>query len=168
MATIPTELRNLVRGIVLIPDRAGGDQAVVLKPPRIVMSTRVGGDKVDETLLKTSILVPFKDTPFIIEISVTQAWSGLKTNTVPETWWGVEYYGQHWDEAMNHVSPGERRKDWGPGLQDIWLGRSPRLEERFMEFLEHVLEIQSALGAADLSAAMEENKPKDDGVLVDV
>ncbi|POR35404.1 Uncharacterized protein TPAR_04429 [Tolypocladium paradoxum] len=166
MASVPAELRNLAGGIVLIPDREGGDQPAALKPPRVVMTTRVGGDKVDETWLKTSTLVPFKDTPFIVEISVTQAWSGLKTNTTPETWWGVEFYGQHWDEAINHVSPGERRKDWGPGLQDIWLGRSPSLEERFMEFLEHVLEIQSALGGADFSAAKEEKKPEEEGVLV--
>ncbi|KND90344.1 hypothetical protein TOPH_04933 [Tolypocladium ophioglossoides CBS 100239] len=162
MTSMPTELRKLAGGIVLIPDGAGGDQTAALKPPRVLMTTRAGGDKVDETLLKTSILVPFKDTPFLVEISVTQAWSGLKTNTTPETWWGVEFYGQHWDEAINHVSPGERRKDWGPGLRDIWLGRSPSLEERFMEFLEHVLKIQSALGEADFSAAKEDEKPEEE------
>ncbi|PNY23407.1 Uncharacterized protein TCAP_06651 [Tolypocladium capitatum] len=160
VANLPAELRKLAAGIVLIPDRAGGKQTVAaLKPPRVMMTTRAGGDTVDETLLKTSILVPFKDTPFIVEISVTQAWSGLKTSTTPETWWGVEFYGQHWDEAINHVCPGERRKDWGPGLQDIWLGYSPSLEERFMEFLDHVLEIQSTLGGADFSAAKEQKKP---------
>ena len=172
MATIPSELRNLVRGIVLVPDRAGGDQVAELTTPRVMMTKVLGGDKVDETLLKTSILVPFKDTPFIVEISVTQAWSGLETNTDPETWWGLEFYGQHWDEAMNHVNPGERRKDWGPELQDIWLGHGPGLEERFMEFLEHILELQSALVGTNPSAAMEGNKPqeamkpKQDGVLV--
>lgn len=119
MAAAPADLRALLGRIVFMSDGAGGSQATPaqLRPP-LVSVTRPGGDNVDEMTLKTSVVVPFKDTPFV-EVSVTQAWSQAKTNTKPDTWWGLEFYGMHWDEAINHVNPGDRGKDWGAGLGNM-------------------------------------------------
>lgn len=123
-----------------------GQTGIIL--PRLDL-TRPANDKVEETVLETSILMPFRDTRFVVQVSISQAWSRMKTDTVPETWWTLEFYGRHWGEALNHVSPGERRKDWGEELGHIWPGGDATLEDRFGEFLQHVIMIQSALDRVD-------------------
>lgn len=118
-----------------------------MQPPRLVLKGP-GNDEVEETILKTSVVMPFGETPFLVEVSVSQAWSQMMTHREPETWWGLEFYGLQWSEAMNNVNPGERRKDWGEGLRHIWPGGDASLEDRFFDFLEHVVMVQSALGGA--------------------
>ncbi|UNI15239.1 hypothetical protein JDV02_001791 [Purpureocillium takamizusanense] len=143
-ATIPDSLLKLMQSIVLIPDKTGVDDGYSLCPPRL-LAGHLGSDRIDKTTLKTSIIVPFRGTPFDIEVSVTKQWQGLRTVSNAETWWGLEFYCRGWDEAINNVSPGQSRKDWGAELERIWPGADQSLEERFTAFLEYIVEIQSAL-----------------------
>ncbi|KAM4059362.1 hypothetical protein HRG_007780 [Hirsutella rhossiliensis] len=151
-ASIPADLRGIMERLKLTSQGAEDNKAS-MQSPRLVL-TRPGGDEVEETILKTSVLLPFRDTPFLVEISVSQAWPQMMTHREPETWWGIEFYGKHWSEAINNVSPGERRKYWGEGLRNIWPGGDASLEDRFLEFLQHVVKIQAALGGVDWDANM--------------
>ncbi|KYK55954.1 hypothetical protein DCS_07919 [Drechmeria coniospora] len=155
MEAVPHELRSLTEHLVLVPSDAGSNQTASLSIPKLV-ARGPGSNQVKETMLKVSILVPFQDTPYIVEISTTQAWAGMKTSTEPRTWWGMEFYGRNWDESINYMSPGNRKKDWGSGLQTIWPGDAPGLEPRFMSFLEHILQVQSAVGKVDFGQSTTE------------
>lgn len=73
---------------------------------------------------------------------------------------GIEFYGRHWSEAINQVMPGERRKDWGEGLRHIWPGDDASLESRFLDFLQHVVQIQSALGGVDWGGTTTQEETK--------
>lgn len=85
-ANIPDELRGIMGRLKLTSDGAEGNREL-MQSPRLVL-TRPGGDEVEETILKTSILLPFRDTPFLIEISVSKAWPRMLTHLEPESWWG--------------------------------------------------------------------------------
>lgn len=118
----------------------------ILKVPNV--NTSGLGDlqnEVGETRLKSSVLIPYKTTPYIIEVSVTKKWNKAQTREESETTWGVELYASHWDESINYVCGGERRKDWGQGLNQMWPGDEPGLEPRFGGFLQTILEVQALL-----------------------
>ncbi|OAQ91510.1 hypothetical protein VFPFJ_03250 [Purpureocillium lilacinum] len=150
-AVVPDDLLKLMQSIVLIPNKADKGDGHSLCPPRLLNGQSAGG-QIDRTTLKTSIIVPFRNTPFVIEVSITQQWQGMKTVSEADTWWGLEFYCRGWDEAINNVSPGERRKDWGPKLERIWPGIDQSLEERFTAFLEYIVEIQAALDDVDFKS----------------
>lgn len=96
--------------------------------------------------LKSSVIIPFKDTPYLIEVSVTRSWEGGKIDSQPREEWEIEGYGAHWDEAINCVSTSETgRKDWGEDLRNGWTGRDQSLEARFGAFLRVMLEMQVIL-----------------------
>ncbi|KAJ6445563.1 Alternative oxidase [Purpureocillium lavendulum] len=143
-AAVPDGLLRLMQSIVLIPNRAVTDGGLSLNPPRLLAG--LSDSRVDGTTLKSSIIVPFRNTPFAIEVGITQKWAGMKTVSTPDTWWGLEFHCPGWDEGINNVNPGERRKDWGTDLERIWPGTEQSLEDRFTSFLEHIVEIQAALG----------------------
>lgn len=150
-AVVPDDLLKLMQSIVLIPNKADKGDGHSLCPPRLLNGQSAGG-QIDRTTLKTSIIVPFRNTPFVIEVSITQQWQGMKTVSEADTWWGLEFYCRGWDETINNVSPGERRKDWGPKLERIWPGIDQSLEERFTAFLEYIVEIQAALDDVDFKS----------------
>lgn len=139
-----------MKSIMLVPDKSGPSHASSPTAPKIhVMHPSA---KVDETMLKTSVAVPFRNTPYLVEVAVTQVWTGMKTASEADTWWGIEFYGQGWDEAVNTIKPDERRKNWGKGFEAVWPGGGA-WESRFMEFIEHVLAIQSAVEDVDFGPA---------------
>lgn len=106
---------------------------------------------IHETRLKSSALIMLKNTPYVIEVSKTRFWNGCDVASVPNTTWGIELYGSHWDESINMVSEDVRKKDWGPDLSHVWEGRAPSLQGRFAEFLQSILRVQKALD--DLEAS---------------
>lgn len=99
-------------------------------------------DEVTETRLKTSFIAEFHDTPYVLQISMTQIWKRLRTKSRAKIVWGIELYGKHWDSAMNQVDPLTQRKDWGEGYRNVWVGADPDLGKRFLSFLEVFLQLQ--------------------------
>ena len=83
----------------------------------------------------------------MVEVSVTRVWQGTQVQAEPDTHWSIQFYGLHWDEAVNHIRAGDRAKDWGEGLRNVWTGAAEAsLETRFREFLKEVLALQATLG----------------------
>lgn len=159
---VPTDLLTLMKGISLKFANLDGSGMTSLKFPRIhIRDTGYTAKQIVQIRLQTSAVIPFRDTPWSIEINATQTWKGPDTKTAPEVYWGVQVYGAHWDEALNYRSD-SRRKDWGEELKYIWLGKKS-WEERFGAFVESVLEIQAALNenleakAARTQAALPED-----------
>lgn len=143
---VPENLQELFAAISLEFEETQSRQLLAsprlsIKPSRSKQDFSV----VKESRLRTSAIIPFKNSSHAVEISVMHTWKNCQTSLEPETNWGIEFYGVHWDEAINRVSGAERRKDWGEEAINIWPGASPRLEERFREFLQEVLELHSAL-----------------------
>ncbi|KAL7956325.1 hypothetical protein V8C34DRAFT_326327 [Trichoderma compactum] len=140
--SVPDGLDKLINELRLIPAtyEETGD---FLKPGEVrVGQAREWKDKISETRLKTTFAVEVHNTPYILEISITQTWKGLKTGDKARMAWGIQLYGKHWDSAMNQVNPHSRRKDWGEGHKNVWVGTDPDLGRRFQSFLEVVLQLQ--------------------------
>ncbi|KAK4071239.1 uncharacterized protein Triagg1_6270 [Trichoderma aggressivum f. europaeum] len=140
--SVPAGIDKLIKELRLIPAtyEETGD---FLKPGEVAVG-QAGEwkDKILETRLKTTFAIELHGTPYILEISITQIWKGLKTRLKAKMEWGIQLYGKHWDSAMNQVNPHTRRKDWGEGHKNVWVGTDPDLGRRFQNFLEVVLQLQ--------------------------
>lgn len=145
---VPVEFKDLSQKLLLTVDsnQAGSD---LIRIPR-VSTHKLGNvrDSIGQLRLKSSAIIPYKNTPYVIEVNVTKVWKGTCMADTPEITWGVEFYAAHWDESIMHISGGDHRKDWGQGLKHMWPGDEPCLESRFGEFLGTILEIQALLDGA--------------------
>ncbi|OAA39669.1 hypothetical protein NOR_06089 [Metarhizium rileyi] len=108
---------------------------------------------IDEMRTKSSALIPFHDTPFVIEISRNHAWKGLNTKVSPFAWIGVRLLGRQWEDNLNYKKPHELNKDWGLHQSDIWAGSEATAEGQFAGFVCHVLEVLSVLEGVNISAS---------------
>ncbi|KAL7930899.1 hypothetical protein V8C35DRAFT_311678 [Trichoderma chlorosporum] len=138
----PVGMGKLIKQLELRPAtyEENGD---LLKPGEVIVGQNEEWQhRISETRLKTTIAVELYDTPYMLEISMTQIWKGLKTNLKARIVWGIQLYGKHWDSEMNQVNPHNRRKDWGEGQKNVWVGTDPDLGKRFQSFLEVVLRLQ--------------------------
>lgn len=143
-ADIPMELSSLMKRTSLNFANIGSAGLMSLKFPQIqVRSPGNMGGQVNQTRLQMTATVPYRDTPWAVEISITQAWKGLDTTIQPDVYWGIQVYGVHWEDAINTMEVGGRRKEWGPNLQYMWPGDST--EEAFKSFLESIVTIQAKL-----------------------
>lgn len=141
---LPDGLKNLAQMITLLPPQIEADSPNKLNGPRIGL-LRLGGmeSQVSQIRLKTGVIIPWKDTPFAIEVNVTETWNDGRRSTAPELSWSIELYELSWDESMNYLGAGERRKDWGEGFCNIWPGGDLSFEARFANFIRTVLEVQA-------------------------
>jgi hypothetical protein len=93
---------------------------------------------------QSSMLIPFRDTSFLIEISRNRAWAGANNDESP-TWVGIRVFGCHWEESLNYQKPYESKKDWGANHNHVWGGSEATAEDNFKGFVRYVLEILDAL-----------------------
>lgn len=102
--------------------------------------------EIQETDFRTSVLIPVDNSPYIIEVSVTQQWDGLKWYSAPKRiWFSVEMYGRSWDESINIKRPSGGKKDWGEELIHLFPDSSRSLRERVEEFVESIMLVQYVL-----------------------
>lgn len=151
MEKIPGDIQCIFRNI-LVQIRFGVGASSFFPP--VVITLPVGrkvSDEVEEVRVKTSAIVPFEEEPYVIEVSVTQTWTGSNTRAQPVITWGVELFGPHWDQALNQNSTDGRKKHWGEGLINIWPAREGNLEERLAKFLHCIIKVQDILQALDMS-----------------
>ncbi|KPM39983.1 hypothetical protein AK830_g6568 [Neonectria ditissima] len=144
---VPAAFKNIPQELMLTTNNENTTDA--LRIPQ-VDTTRLkdARNQIGQLRLKSSVIIPYKMTPYVIEISVTKAWKGGIMKDKPDLTWGIELHAAHWDETINHVSGSDHRKDWGKGLEHIWPGNEPGLEPRFEEFVGTILEVQALLDAA--------------------
>ncbi|KJZ79089.1 hypothetical protein HIM_01240 [Hirsutella minnesotensis 3608] len=147
-ADIPGPLKKAMGSLLLIPEPVM-DHEGYFRQPHISLTQGACQD-VQETTLRTSVVIPFKSTPFVIEVSIFRTWPGMKTDLAPKTWWSVEFYGLSWDATMIDVTLNERGRNWAEELRFMWPGsEDDDVEERFSRFLDYIIQIQIALGAVD-------------------
>ncbi|UKZ52218.1 hypothetical protein TrVGV298_005993 [Trichoderma virens] len=140
--SVPAGIDKLIKELQLRPATYEED-GDFLKPGEVIVGqAEEWQGRISETRLKTTFAVELHDTPYMLEISMTQIWKGLKTNLRANVVWGIQLYGKHWDSAMNQLNPHSRRKDWGEGQRNVWVGTDPDLGKRFQSFLEVVLQLQ--------------------------
>ncbi|KAH7326713.1 hypothetical protein B0I35DRAFT_142410 [Stachybotrys elegans] len=148
---VPEHLQRLWQNIELRP--MDGDQATVFEEfasPEILVKPHIGStNAIATTRLKMSAIIPFTDPRYAVQISVTRAWDGLKQGN-PRVTWGIEFYGSHWEEAINQVSNEDGRKDWGPGFKSLWPGHEEDLAQRIMRFAQYIVDVQKVFEGLDL------------------
>ncbi|RDA85976.1 hypothetical protein CP532_4875 [Ophiocordyceps camponoti-leonardi (nom. inval.)] len=150
---VPATLRKIMDNISLT-ERGGDDESSLLQPPQVKIKPQPGSDEVESTVLKTSVILPFRTTKFVIEVSVSQSWSCMETESEPDTRWGVELYGLHWEETLEGISCREQRDDWNAVMRSLWPSDTQDLDSGFLRFLEHVVDVQSALSALELDSTV--------------
>lgn len=127
------------------PARRSGPQDVLKQPSIEPLTLGDFGNKVTETRLRTSAIVPWKTTPYLVEIGVTTVWKGINLGIQPRVFWDVQVYGNHWESAVNRVRSDIRRKDWGPDMCDVWTGEEKTMTGRMEGFVKEMLGIQAVL-----------------------
>ncbi|RCI11553.1 hypothetical protein L249_7349 [Ophiocordyceps polyrhachis-furcata BCC 54312] len=153
MHNVPDMLRKVMDNISLT-ERGRDDDSSLLQPPRVEIKPQPGSEEIESTVVKTSVILPFRTTKFVIEVSITQSWNRMTTNSEPDTCWGVEMYGLHWEETLEGISSREQRDDWNAVMRSLWPSESQDLDAGFLCFLEHVVEVQSALSALELDSTV--------------
>ncbi|RFU76770.1 hypothetical protein TARUN_5471 [Trichoderma arundinaceum] len=145
-STVPPDIQKLIKGLEHSPVTYK-DADDSLRPSGVIVGNEGdwGQVRVSETELKTSFVADFQDTPYVLEISISQFWNGIKTKSKPDVTWGVELYGKHWDSAMNQINPIDGRKDWGEGQKNVWPGTDPDLGKRFSSLLQVIVQLQQQI-----------------------
>jgi hypothetical protein len=135
----------MVMKLKLRPARREQAHEVLRQPSVIPFNLGDFGRKVTETRLRTSAIVPWKSTSYLVEIGITTAWKGADMRSKSRMYWDVQFYGNQWESAINRAKPGGQRKDWGDGLGDIWPGEAESLTDRFGEFAKELIDLQVML-----------------------
>ncbi|KAK1241597.1 hypothetical protein MKX08_001571 [Trichoderma sp. CBMAI-0020] len=163
--SVPKELLRLLETLKL-RNGYNEDETNFLQPSAVVVTKdpRHWNHDIYLTRLKTSFIAEFQDSPYVLEIGINQEWEGLNTRA-PESKinWQMEFYGKHWDSAMNQVNPVDQRKDFGEGLKNIWVGSDPDLEKRFGNFLEVFLKVQHQVNFLQENEAEDEAEDEAEG-----
>ncbi|KAK0383324.1 hypothetical protein NLU13_9237 [Sarocladium strictum] len=136
---------KLVMKLSFRPAQRFGPQDVLKQPSIEPFTLGKFGNKVTETRLRTSAIVPWKTTPYLVEIGVTTVWKGINLGIQPRVFWDVQVYGNHWESAVNRVRSDIRRKDWGPDMCDVWTGEEKTMTGRMEGFVKEMLGIQAVL-----------------------
>ncbi|RTE71245.1 hypothetical protein BHE90_014345 [Fusarium euwallaceae] len=146
---VPASFKDLSEKVCLT---ANVDKQSLLAVPT-VNTARLAAleDEIKQIRVKSSARFPFKDSSYMLEISVTKAINGFRASGGPEVTWSVELYAPHWEESVNHMSGG--RKVWGEGLENIWTDEGHDLKSRLGGFCRVILEVQALLNRADASVA---------------
>ncbi|KAG5930592.1 hypothetical protein E4U53_002209 [Claviceps sorghi] len=103
-------------------------------------------DEVDEILLKSTVAIPFRDTPYVMDVSIHRVWKGVDTRAHPDQkWLSLAFHGVHWAADLNLLNAANTRKDWGLHQMLVWRGSAQSAEGQFGQFVSYVLEALSAL-----------------------
>lgn len=144
---MPAGFSDLEKKLLLVNQRTANGTGRLIQAPYLD-TLKLGhlDNEISEVRLKSSVIISYLPTAYVIEVSTTRTWKGVRTSSQPEIGWGIEVYAVHWDESINYAGTGERRKDWGEELSIMWPEpESSSLKERFRKFMRHVLEIQALL-----------------------
>ncbi|KAJ4272357.1 hypothetical protein NW762_001070 [Fusarium torreyae] len=134
------EFKDLAKKVALAVEP---DQNILLPVPSVNTAKLAPLDhQITHIKARSWAVVPFKETDYVLKISITKTLKGTRAEGEPEATWGLELYAPHWEESVNHASGG--RKDWGKGLENIWTDGHD-LKSRLGGFIGTVLEVQALL-----------------------
>ncbi|CAI6100013.1 unnamed protein product [Clonostachys chloroleuca] len=145
MDTAPNGMRTMIQNLPMSGAKTPDVSRHLIFPTLKKLRPNHIDKSVNETKLKSSVLLPMIGTPYVIKISITKSWKGPEVTAAPTTTWGIEFYGMHWNEIINTASRDGRKKDWGKDMDKIWAGSDPSLDSRLGDFLHCILRIQAAL-----------------------
>ena len=134
-------VQQLLDGIAVqcLPDRA----------VRVEVSETDGLDgRVDATTLTRSQRFQCGDTPYILEVTRSLVWAGVRTAEEPASSCSLSLYDPHWDREMKVPRDANMARNWGDGLENLFSGKEPSLMARFSKFVSRVWEIQEVLEKA--------------------
>lgn len=138
----PQELK-LIASIVINsePHEVSTGEAFLQKPMSIkIKDPQLWRGKVDKILLRSTVAIPFRDTPYVMGVSSNRVWQGVDTHADPQSWQSLAFYGVHWAAELNSTNATGTRKDWGVHQKDVWRGSAETAEGQFEEFIRYVLE----------------------------
>ncbi|KAJ4311951.1 hypothetical protein N0V84_010187 [Fusarium piperis] len=145
---VPAGFKDLTQKVCL---SACNKEALLAVPTVNTARLAALEDEIKQIRVKSSARFPFRDTSYVLEISVTKTVNGFRAAGGPEVTWSAELYAPHWEESVNHMSGG--RKVWGEGLENIWTDEGHDLKSRLGGFCRVILEVQALLNRADASAS---------------
>ncbi|KAM3535473.1 hypothetical protein MY4038_001345 [Beauveria bassiana] len=95
---------------------------------------------------KSCARLQYRDTPYEIQLSITQHWAKLPVSAKPDRLsWSVSVSSIHWEEALSECKSNKSSREFeGALLNRLWPGEGS-LKERLKEFLECVFSIQTAI-----------------------
>ena len=97
-----------------------------------------------ETMLETSVNVPFLNTPYEIIVSTTRRWPGTNTSATSDPVCTVSMRGIDWDGSM--TSENEWRQDsWEPELDKIFSNGESSFRDGFTSFIQSAIRLQMIL-----------------------
>ncbi|KAF4994859.1 hypothetical protein FGRMN_5518 [Fusarium graminum] len=140
---VPLEFKDLAKRVLLVvsPDDDAFLPVLNVNTAKLAMLD----EEITEIRAGSWVVVPFKESDYVLKINVTKTLKGARTGETAEITWGVELYAPHWEENVNHASGG--RRDWGKGLENIWM-EGHDLESRLGCFVRTILEVQTLLNEA--------------------
>lgn len=154
----PIELRKLLEKLNFRTSPGDPHKGTLFQLPQLhSMGTALHNAGVEEVVVTSSVMIPVRDDPYVVEISVSQSWRGLQTASPPSKSWQIEFYGIQWDEILNYPSGSDRQKAWGEDLSKIWPGSSHGLEGGLRVFLHKVLDVHAALDACNVGSEVATN-----------
>ncbi|CEJ93374.1 hypothetical protein VHEMI08966 [[Torrubiella] hemipterigena] len=144
----PREVESLLRSLQWTSDHDGGPHTIfgclpvciaISKPALQTLKT------VNEVEMITSCVIPIAGTRFMLEIQLTRIWNGVLLSQPPKgIWMNVRVYAGHWEEALNHIPPGQSCRKFDNDLKEVWPG-SGTLHSRLFEFVGCVVRVQKKL-----------------------
>jgi hypothetical protein len=144
---VPPEFKDLAKRILL---NINPDDDALLPIPSVNTAKLASlGEKITQIRARSWVIIPFKESDYVLRIYITKSLKGPRTSEEPEVTWGIELYAPHWEESVNHASGG--RKDWGKGLENIWM-EGDDLKSRLGCFMRTILEVQALLNKAHADA----------------
>lgn len=97
-----------------------------------------------ETMLETSVNVPFLDTPYEIIVSATRRWPGTNTSGISDPVCTVSMRSIDSDGSMTSAS--EWRQDsWEPELDKIFSNGESSFRDGFTSFIQSAIRLQTIL-----------------------
>ncbi len=97
-----------------------------------------------ETMLETSVNIPFSNTPYEIVVSATRRWPGTNTSATSDPVCTVSMRGIDWDGSMTSAS--EWRQDsWEPELDRVFSNGELSFRDGFTGFIQSAIRLQMIL-----------------------
>lgn len=145
---VPTEFKDLAKRISVV---FNPDEGTILPLPNVDISKlSIPDEQFTEIQARSWAIIPFKESPYVLKINITELLKGSRTIGEQNVTWGVELYAPHWEESLNYSSGG--RKDWGEGLENVW-EEGDNLQSRLGCFLRTTMEVQALLNRVHADTA---------------
>ena len=137
---VPEEMQDLIQktlpeDFVEITDFSG------LTYPKVKLHIPYG------TAVERVVMRIFKDTAYVVEVTVYRTWLGSDTTGAHTASCGVSMYNIDWDTNMNSLEDIRSRRNWSPSLKEFFPASSrDSLQDGFDSFLDRVRTISTIVG----------------------